>query len=301
FAHLRKEDKWLKKADYWGELEPITPWMETGKARHYQWYPFVNLGHFYLATSQDENVRKKYVEYMREGLEHIRKRGENDPFFNGVPYLWCSANFTAGAITQARLYHQATGDSTYLDMEAALRDWLFGCNPWGTSLICGLPEGGDYPELPHSGYTKTDGKTTHGGLVDGPVYQRIFNNLRGLVLYRPDMYKEFQNGIAVYHDDLGDYSTNEPTMDGTASLSFYLSAMEAMGSAEKKVVTDTHQTVIRMNPDKKTVYLTFTGDSLFGGIDRVLKSLHKAKVKGSFFLTGNCIRLHEEKVREIVR
>lgn len=56
-----------------------------------------------------------------------------------------------------------------------------------------------------------------------------------------------------------------------------------------------------MNPDEKTVYLTFTGDSLFGGIDRVLKSLRKAKVKGSFFLTGNCIRLHEEKVREIVR
>lgn len=234
FAHLKKDDKWLKKADYWGELEPITPWMETGKARHYQWYPFVNLGHYYLATSPDENIRNKYIEYMREGLEHIRQRGETDPFFNGVPFLWCSANFTAGAITQARLYHQATGDTTYLDMEAALRDWLFGCNPWGTSLICGLPEGGDYPELPHSGYTKTDGKTTHGGLVDGPVYQRIFNNLRGLVLYRPDMYKDFQNGIAVYHDDLGDYSTNEPTMDGTASLSFYLSAMETMDKPEKK-------------------------------------------------------------------
>ncbi|MGL5318724.1 MAG: glycoside hydrolase family 9 protein, partial [Bacteroidales bacterium] len=41
-AHLNKDEQWLKKADYWGELEPITPWMETGKARHYQWYPFVN-------------------------------------------------------------------------------------------------------------------------------------------------------------------------------------------------------------------------------------------------------------------
>ncbi|MCK7533292.1 MAG: glycoside hydrolase family 9 protein [Marinilabiliales bacterium] len=26
-------------------------------------------------------------------------------------------------------------------MEAAMRDWLFGCNPWGTSMICGLPAG----------------------------------------------------------------------------------------------------------------------------------------------------------------
>ena len=35
--------------------------------------------------------------------------------------------------------------------------------------------------------------------------------------------------MCVYHDDYGDYSTNEPTMDGTASLSFYLSSMQEMG------------------------------------------------------------------------
>ncbi|MGL5318605.1 MAG: polysaccharide deacetylase family protein, partial [Bacteroidales bacterium] len=33
----------------------------------------------------------------------------------------------------------------------------------------------------------------------------------------------------------------------------------------------------------------------------VLKSLSKARIKGSFFLTGNCIRLHGDKVREIIR
>ena len=27
----------------------------------------------------------------------------------------------------------------------------------------------------------------------------------------------FQDEMAVYHDDVKDYSTNEPTMDGTAS------------------------------------------------------------------------------------
>ena len=27
---------------------------------------------------------------------------------------------------------------------------------------------------------------------------------------------EFQTAELVYHDDVGDYSTNEPTMDGTA-------------------------------------------------------------------------------------
>ena len=32
---------------------------------------------------------------------------------------------------------------------------------------------------------------------------------------------------AVYHDDWADYSTNEPTMDGTASLVFSLSALSS--------------------------------------------------------------------------
>lgn len=67
------------------------------------------------------------------------------------------------------------------------------------------------------------------------------------------------------------------------------------------MITDAHQTVIRMNPKEKIVYLVFTGDSLFNGIGEVLKSLDKTNVKGSFFLTGNCMRLHAGKVKEIFR
>ena len=33
----------------------------------------------------------------------------------------------------------------------------------------------------------------------------------------PDPFALFQDERAVYHDDIKDYSTNEPTMDGTAS------------------------------------------------------------------------------------
>ncbi len=31
----------------------------------------------------------------------------------------------------------------------------------------------------------------------------------------------------VYHDDAGDYSTDEPTMDGTASLVYLMAAKES--------------------------------------------------------------------------
>ena len=56
-----------------------------------------------------------------------------------------------------------------------------------------------------------------GGLVDGPVYERIFKSLKGVSITEPDPLAAFQSELAVYHDDVKDYSTNEPTMDGTAS------------------------------------------------------------------------------------
>ena len=64
-----------------------------------------------------------------------------------------------------------------------------------------------------------------GGLLDGPVYRSIFANLKGIALFEPDEYAPFNTGHIVYHDDYGDYSTNEPIMDGTANLTYLLAAM----------------------------------------------------------------------------
>jgi endoglucanase len=208
--------------------------MGSDTARHYQWYPFVNVGHYYLASSDDEAASKRFRGYMRKGLELIYNRGKDNPFLIGIPFIWCSNNLVAAAITQAHLYQQVTGDESYAEMEAALRDWLFGCNPWGTSMIVGFPEDGDHPEDPHSSLWVRNQYQTYGGLVDGPIYASIFNYLAGLTIVGGDEYAEFQSDEHVYHDDYGDYSTNEPTMDGTASLSYYLSAMQKLGAEKNK-------------------------------------------------------------------
>ena len=44
----------------------------------------------------------------------------------------------------------------------------------------------------------------------------IFKSPKSVSITEPDPFAPFQ-GQAVYHDDDKDYSTNEPTMDGTAS------------------------------------------------------------------------------------
>lgn len=307
FYNYGKDPNWAKKADYWGELEPVSPWMELGRGRHYQFYPFINLGHYYMASSSDKAIAQKYREFMRMGLEDIMKRAGDDPFVNGIPYLWCSNNLVSAAITQARLYCKVTGDSTFVEMESALRDWLFGCNPWGTSMIVGVPYLGDYPDSPHSSYKVINDDLTYGGLVDGPVYNSVFKERAGKSLRNPDIYSDFNNGIAVYHDDIGDYATNEPTMDGTAGLTYYLAAKENEGLEAKRgmpeMVKDVYGAIIRINPKSKDIYLVFTADSMFQGADKVLKTLDKEKIKGSFFLTGNCLRMaeHELLIKNIVK
>ena len=281
-----------QQADYWGQLEPVTPWMEKGSARHYQYYPFVNIGHAILANGIGQ-VSKTYSGFMNKGLNLILERGKSDPFLNGIPYIWCSNNLNVAALTQARLYIEATSDTTYQEMEAALRDWLFGCNPWGTSMICGLPANGVSPRLPHSSITFLKGETTYGGLVDGPVYNEIFHGHIEVKLFNRDVYPHFQQGIAVYHDDIGDYTSNEPTMDGTASLSFYLSSLEKEGISQgriKNCTIDKDGAAVRMDNSRRVVYLIFSADGYGEGADQILNTLSRKKVKGSFFLTGKFLR-----------
>jgi peptidoglycan/xylan/chitin deacetylase (PgdA/CDA1 family) len=291
---LTGDDKFLKESEYWGKQEPVSPWIKNDTAGHYESYPFINLGHHFLI----QNEKKDFAKFYKDGLNLLFERGKNDPFFNGLPFLWCSNNFVAAAITQARVYEEQTGDSRFLEMEAALRDWLFGCNPWGTAMICGLPGVEDSPMLPHSSYTVLLGGTTPGGLVDGPIDAQRNKAQIGIVLMNPDEYAPFNNGIAVYHDDIGDYSTNEPTMDGTASLSFYLASLENSGrkqSVSNRFEKESEGAIIRINPEEKSIYLTFTADELFEGGGHVLQILQKHKIKGSFFFTGNFLRKPEFK------
>lgn len=284
------EKKFLRSSVEFGREEISTPWMGADTANHYQWYPFVNLGHYLISSSGNE-YSNEFIGYIKAGIEKIISKGENNPFLNGIPFIWCSNNLVVAALTQMRLYHQITGEDSYLEYEASMRDWLFGCNPWGTSMIIGLPQWGDYPSDPHSAFWHKNEFQTWGGLVDGPVYASIFNRLIGITLYSGDEYAEFQNDYVVYHDDYGDYSTNEPTMDGTASMSFYLSAMEKIGGKEFADQNEyIHDGIVRTNKNSKNISLVFTGHEFADGGDIILYSLKKNNIKAGFFFTGDFYR-----------
>ena len=306
------DKSYLSQAVEYGRREPFTPWMGADSARHYQWYPFMNMGHYQVAKLTDnKRLKDEFVRNLRTGIERTYERGRNHPFLWGVPGVWCSNNLTTAMLTQCILYRQLTGDRTYEEMEGALRDWLLGCNPWGTSMIVELPMGGTYPTQPHSGYVYLNKGTTTGGLVDGPVYATIFGSLRGVSLTtgaraaEAHNYELFQPGDVVFHDNMSDYSTNEPTMDGTAALTFPFSTYEAEGReqtglAEDKNVYEQEGGIIKSDPSKKNISLVFTADEWADGADDIIATLKKNDIKGAFFFTGRFFELHADVVRRLV-
>lgn len=219
---ITRQPEYLKDAMQYAEKAATTSWMALDSAAHYRFYPFVNVGHFALYQHVGPSFKTKLADYYRTGIEQTLARGNKNPYQVGVPFIWCSNNLAVALITQILLYEKMTDDEQYHPFMLAQRDWLLGRNPWGTSMFMNIPEKGEYPQDVHTSTWYLTRREVPGGLVDGPVYTSIFNNLKGLHLGSPDEFSKFQNNYVTYHDDIGDYATNEPTMDGTADAIFMM-------------------------------------------------------------------------------
>jgi peptidoglycan/xylan/chitin deacetylase (PgdA/CDA1 family) len=289
----------LDSAFYYAKQESVTPWLGADTAKHYQWYPFINVGHYELAKQLKDKRRDTIISCYKQGIQLVWNKAKQNAFYRGIPFIWCSNNLTTSFAIQCYWYKQLTGDKTFDELEQANFDWLFGCNPWGTSMVYGLPAWGDTPVDPHSAFTHLKNYPIDGGLVDGPVYGSIYKNLIGITLYQPDEYAAFQSDLAVYHDDYGDYSTNEPTMDGTASLIYLLAAKEAASpnpskggalESSKNNFSYSYGGLVRADSTKKNIALVFTGHEFAEGGNFIANTLKEQNVKASFFFTGDFFR-----------
>jgi hypothetical protein len=221
---LTRDRSYLKDALEYASREPVTPWMGADTAKHYEWFPWHNNGHYEIWRNASAADRRIVADYYKRGLAAVVRRADNG-FRIGIPFIWCSNNLMASFATQAYLYRRMTGDNQFREYEQAALDWLFGTNPWGVSMVIGLPHDGVSARTPHSVVADQLKVELTGAMLDGPVYSSIYRNLLGISLHDPDEYAPFNTGFIVYHDDVGDYSTNEPIMDGTANLSYLLAAM----------------------------------------------------------------------------
>ena len=214
---VTKESRFLRDSKRYAALASTESVVGRTEARHYQYYPFMNIGHYRLFEVADRRTRADLVRYYREGIERAKRNAAENPYGIGAPFIWCSNNLMVALATQALLLGEMTGQKEPVQFAALQRDWLLGRNPWDTTMFTGIPEEGDSPSDVHLMTVAVFKKPVRGGLVDGPVARKIFTSLKGVYITEPDPLAEFQDERAVYHDVMSDYSTNEPTMDGTAS------------------------------------------------------------------------------------
>ena len=71
------EPQFLNEAVEYGRFEPVTPWMGADSARHYQWYPFINLGHYHLAGVDDSRVSRDVTTYNGMPIVRVPKNRFN--------------------------------------------------------------------------------------------------------------------------------------------------------------------------------------------------------------------------------
>ena len=213
------DKKYLNDALHYADLIGFTSWMEMDSAAHYEMYPYVNMGHYALwQVVNDKNIRNKLADYYEHNLLKIQERADKNAYGVGHLFIWCSNNLAAAVATQALLYEQMTGDVQFRPLLQNHLNWLFGLNPWGTSMITGIPANGEFPLDVHMPFWILNKQVVPGSLVDGPLWSSIHDKMLAIRLNEPDEFAHLQPDHIKYWDDFADYSTNEPTMDGSADL-----------------------------------------------------------------------------------
>ena len=215
---LTGKKSYLKDARRYAELIGNWSWMERDTASHYEMYPYVNMGHYALWQVGSAKDKRQMVEYYEHNLERIQERADNNPYGVGHLFIWCSNNLAAAVATQAMLYEEMTGSRKYRPLLQSHVNWLLGLNPWSSSMITEIPENADCPVDVHMPFWRIKKEAIKGSLVDGPLWSSIHDRMIAIKLSEPDEYAHLQPLHVKYWDDWMDYSTNEPTLDGSAEL-----------------------------------------------------------------------------------
>jgi len=215
---ITKNENFIKDARAYAKNIGSWSWMERDSTGHYEMYPFVNMGHYALWQVGDSEDKKEMIHYYEHNLEQIKSRAEKNPYGVGHLFIWCSNNLAAAVATQAMLYEKMSGSQKYRSLLQDHTNWLLGLNPWNTSMITEIPENSDTPVDVHMPFSRIFKKPIKGSLVDGPIWASIHDNMLGIHLSQIDEYAHLQPDHIKYMDDWEDYSTNEPTLDGSAEL-----------------------------------------------------------------------------------
>ncbi|HEY7102762.1 MAG TPA: glycoside hydrolase family 9 protein [Mycobacteriales bacterium] len=173
---------------------------------------------------------------LRRQLAIGLDRAAGDPFRAGGNYTdFDVASHTFGLVATAALYRQVTGRQDYDRFASRQRDWVFGANPWGASLMIGA--GTTFPACPQHVVANLSGRldrtppVLRGAVVNGPNSADLFTDGLGEFFDTGrtcpadgvDRYAPFNGRGSQYIDDVRAWQTVEPAIDFTATAALALS------------------------------------------------------------------------------
>jgi len=238
-----KNDQYLVDAAMWAyeyihnasSTDTINLYDVSGLA-HYELYRAIigntiTSEHSHLAVSPQDLLKS-----MKAQLDQGVSQANSDPFGLGVAYAAGDdvVPHAFGYWLESLLYLRLTGNTNtsqdYLNLAVSQRNFVFGCNAWGTSFIVG-----DNSEVfPHcmqhqvanlagslNGTSYGSLSILYGATVDGPSNETNFNGLGipspALPCPNPfeDPFKEFTGEGARYEDNVVAWPSVEPADDYT--------------------------------------------------------------------------------------
>jgi hypothetical protein len=187
-------------------------------------YSIQGLAHFELFPLVPHMERQRILKELHDDCERARAHSRH-PFHLGTELVWGTAGRACGAGNLCLLAAPLLHDPSLTRLAEAQRDYLLGCNPFGVSFLIGAGE--RYPHHPHHPLAQLGSLPLAGAVVGGPAPLKVWQSQpmrEGMGRhYTPDE-PGLQSPAAAYHDDVGDWITNEPALDYAADALVLLAA-----------------------------------------------------------------------------
>lgn len=280
---LTYQPEYLTDAVDFGAAEPVPQWLFTPCDKRDQFYPFINWAPIQLYQIENPLIKKNYIQNIYITLQRAQMIARDNPFRVGINFSQQSNYKIVALHNLCRIYKGITGDSTFVEMEEALNDWIYGRNPWGISMVKG-------------------GNTQPDGLSNGAISRYCLEQQGKEIPLSDNPFERFQTDWAIYSNGVIDNDAIlQNNTDGTASLIHLVASRQAKGKKQDFFDHNTYDRggISRFNPEKKQIALIFSGHQYTDGYRKIKAALDKQKIKAAFFFSGDFLR--KTKNRQIVK
>lgn len=227
----RRTDEWLDQAANWARAHLASDDQDSANLYDVSAFAHLDLAAALRAPAglrRDHERRPGAAALVSTLLSQIRSELEiavslasDDPFRFGVANQRGDASGRGfGLVATAAWYAAVTGDPSFRRFALEQTSWIFGTNPWGTSLVIGI--GTTYPRCPRHQIANLRGALV-GAAVNGPNAEAAFQgsarsaNPRRCPVDGSDPFLAMTGNQTRYRDDVTAWQSVDPAIHTTST------------------------------------------------------------------------------------